>query len=236
MTTRKRAITLSVTGATIVFSPRGQRLNTFKHGLPLLGLLLMLTIESVSAANQRQWQDGVWGDPTRASAGALAVPFMGGAVAVPIVETTYIVETPRYRYFGSWRKTKPVPMTVNAPVQFAIEKDKLYVIGEDSKEYELKLTKKVLKPESANLSSPQPPQTVDAPASPKAEQTGASQRQAVDTAQVDGLTVDDLVKKLGLPSLMQNDADGVTVLYYDTGRGTRKIYLLDGRAYSVRPR
>jgi hypothetical protein len=40
---------------------------------------------------------------------------------------------------------------VNATVRVALEKEKdnLYVIGEDAKEYRLKLTKKVLKTETA---------------------------------------------------------------------------------------
>jgi hypothetical protein len=36
-------------------------------------------------------------------------------------------------------------MTVNASVKYALEKDKIYVVGEDGKEYELSVTKKVLK-------------------------------------------------------------------------------------------
>jgi hypothetical protein len=37
-------------------------------------------------------------------------------------------------------------MTVNAPVRVAVDRDKLYVIGEDEKEYELKIEKKGLTP------------------------------------------------------------------------------------------
>ena len=78
--------------------------------------------------------------------GAAAMPvFGGGAIAVPLTGTVYVLESPQMRYIGLWRKQKGIPMTVNAPVRFALEKDKLYVVGEDGKEYELKLTKKILK-------------------------------------------------------------------------------------------
>ena len=59
------------------------------------------------------------------------------------------------RFVSVMKYSQPLPsglkvpprlaMTVNAPVRFALEKDKLYVVGEDGKEYELKLTKKILK-------------------------------------------------------------------------------------------
>jgi hypothetical protein len=43
-----------------------------------------------------------------------------------------------------WRWSKQANLTVNGRVQFAVEKDKLFVIDEDGKEHEMKVVKKVL--------------------------------------------------------------------------------------------
>lgn len=65
------------------------------------------------------------------------------------VHQLYLIEADEYVYHAEqrlrWKWSKPVPMTVNEPVRFAIEKNKIYAIGEDGKEYELSLTKKVKK-------------------------------------------------------------------------------------------
>jgi hypothetical protein len=120
-----------------------------QHATAIMGFAIVLVSVVSVAAHQktnRQWQAGTWGDSTTAPAGAVAMPlYGGGAIAVPIQSTTYVIQTDTLLYVGLWRRTKLIPMTVNGPVRFALEKDKLFVIGEDGKEYELKLVKKVLK-------------------------------------------------------------------------------------------
>ena len=44
-----------------------------------------------------------------------------------------------------WKWSKPANLTVNGPVKVAIEKDKLFLIGEDGKEHEASIVKKILK-------------------------------------------------------------------------------------------
>jgi len=102
----------------------------------------------VEAERTREWQDGTWADSTTMTTGAIAFPVFGGraAVAVNATATSYAVATQQVVYFGVWRANTPIPMTVNAPVRYAVEDDRLYVIGEDGKKYSLKLTKKVLRP------------------------------------------------------------------------------------------
>ena len=60
-----------------------------------------------------------------------------------------MIETSDRWYVASqrlrWRWSKPVAMTVNAPARFAVDRDKLFVMGEDGEEDELKIEKKGLK-------------------------------------------------------------------------------------------
>jgi hypothetical protein len=44
-------------------------------------------------------------------------------------------------------RSKPVNLIINAPVRFAIEKRKLYVIDNDGKEHEAQIVKQILKPD-----------------------------------------------------------------------------------------
>lgn len=98
--------------------------------------------------DRRDWQMGTWGDTERVSQYAGSAWSEGGSTAVNRVSQVFLIHTPERWYVASqrlrWRWSKPVPMTVNAPVRFAIEGNKLYAIGEDDKEYELKIEKKGL--------------------------------------------------------------------------------------------
>ena len=44
-----------------------------------------------------------------------------------------------------WKWSKPANLTVNAPVKFAVEKRKLFVIDDDGKEHRMDILKQVLK-------------------------------------------------------------------------------------------
>jgi hypothetical protein len=83
----------------------------------------------------------------------------GSSTAVYRVYETYAIEAGDYVYVCEehikWRWSKPAVLTVNGPVQFAIEKDRIYIKSEDGSEHETKIIKKVLK-------TPPPP----APAKP----------------------------------------------------------------------
>jgi hypothetical protein len=73
----------------------------------------------------------------------------GGSTAIYRVYETYTIEAGDYVYVCEehikWRWSKPAVLTVNGPVQFAMEKDRIYIKGEDGTEHETKIVKKILK-------------------------------------------------------------------------------------------
>ena len=103
----------------------------------------------------RDWQTGTWRDTARTServgsetSGTVSGGSVSGStVDVRRVSQFYVIETDDFIYQAEqrlrWRWSNSVPLTVNDSVKFAIEKNKLYVIGEDGKEYELSLIKKI---------------------------------------------------------------------------------------------
>jgi hypothetical protein len=72
----------------------------------------------------------------------------GSATAVYSVNETYAIEAGDYVYVCQehirWRWSKAAMLTVNGPVQFAIEKDRLYIKSEDGTEHEARVIKKIL--------------------------------------------------------------------------------------------
>jgi hypothetical protein len=71
------------------------------------------------------------------------------AVAVYRVIQTYVIEAETYAYVVEerlkWRWSKPANVTVNAPVRFAVEKRKLWILDDDGKEHETQIVKRVLR-------------------------------------------------------------------------------------------
>lgn len=69
--------------------------------------------------------------------------------AVYRVYQDYVIETDQYVYIAEerlrWRWSKPANLTVNGPVQYAIEKNKMFILDEDAKEHEARVVKKILK-------------------------------------------------------------------------------------------
>ena len=55
-----------------------------------------------------------------------------------------------------WRWSKPALLTVNGPVQFAMEKSSIYIKSEDGSEHETKIIKKILKPQQPTANQPGP--------------------------------------------------------------------------------
>jgi hypothetical protein len=77
----------------------------------------------------------------------------GSSTAVYRVYETYVIDGGDYVYTCQehikWRWSKPDLLTVNGPVEFAIEKDNVFLKSEDGSEHNAKLLKKVLKESSA---------------------------------------------------------------------------------------
>jgi hypothetical protein len=120
-------------------------------------LLAVLLSAVVFTQTQRQWQDGTWRDTERLSTIAGVVGsgqvsghnYTGAASVVRKRYQLFVIEGSLHIYVGEerlrWRWSKPIPMTVNAPVRFAVSNDKVWVVGEDGKEHGLSLVKKILK-------------------------------------------------------------------------------------------
>lgn len=129
-----------------------------------LVLITLLTGTSWAKKKERVWQTGKLLDTDAVShyAGSVrdkSVPITignrtyGGPsddfTAVYRDYQTYVIEAGQYVYMCQQRlrgrRSKPVVLTVNGPVQFAIEKDSLYIKDEDGREHETKIVKKILK-------------------------------------------------------------------------------------------
>lgn len=129
-------------------------------------LLVLSVITAQGKERQRAWQTGKVLDSDRASkyVGNTASGEKSGKVtedgiyhetsnsdstAVYRVYQTYVIELGDRVYVATerlrWRWSKPADVTVNAPVKVAIEKNKLYLLGEDGKEHEAEIVKKALK-------------------------------------------------------------------------------------------
>ena len=127
--------------------------------------LIFLTNPSFAKEKQRQWQTGkvveTSGEKTYAgnvgSASGTATSSgsttygnaTGSSIAVYKVYETYTIEAGDYVYVCQerikWKWSKPALLTVNGPVQFAMEKDRIYIKSEDGSEHETKIIKKILK-------------------------------------------------------------------------------------------
>jgi hypothetical protein len=133
----------------------------------------LVTVNLASAKEkERQWQTGKVLDTNREKTYAGSVDnasgtatssgnstygnASGSSTAVYRVYETYRIEAGDYIYecqeHIKWRWSKPAMLTVNGPVQFAIEKDHIYIKSEDGSEHETKIIKKILKPKQSPAS------------------------------------------------------------------------------------
>jgi len=148
---------------------------------PLLAVVIVLlsfaTNALLGAEKSRDWQKGTVLDSQRSRyfAGMVGTANTTGTVqanggygtyqgntassqrAVYRVYETFVIEGETLAHLAQerlrWRWSKPANLTVNAPVKFAVEKRKLYVIDEDGKEHQMEIIKKVLR---ANLTGSKP--------------------------------------------------------------------------------
>ena len=127
--------------------------------------LMLFTNPSFAKEKQRQWQTGKVLDTSRDKTYAGSVGNASGtattsgrttygnasghSTAVYKVYETYTIEAGDYVYVCQehikWRWSKPALLTVNGPVQFAMEQDRIYIKSEDGSEHETKIIKKILK-------------------------------------------------------------------------------------------
>jgi hypothetical protein len=114
-----------------------------------VSVLVLLCISTAFAKKERQWQTGKLLDMKQVYG-----TFLGGDLGVPRtgawsrINETYLIDAGEYIYASQdvrSSKDKTPLLTVKGPVQFAIEKDHVYIKDEDGKEHDTKLIKKTLK-------------------------------------------------------------------------------------------
>ncbi len=139
--------------------------GTFK--MSCLALAVALSLSAVE--KKRDWQQGKLLDSERESvylgstttssgggsrSGGYSLPNYGGTVnssssAEYGVRVAYVIETEKYVYVANRlmkrRRSKEPRLIVNAPVTFAVEKQKVFVKDEDGREFEAQLVKQVLR-------------------------------------------------------------------------------------------
>jgi hypothetical protein len=126
----------------------------------MIVLVLLGATSSMAGSKRRAWQTGTLLDAERnqyfvglddspGKIGNYEYP-RGPATATYRVYPTYVIETEKYVYVVEerlrWQRSKPARLIVNAPVRFAIEKDKLYLLGGAGKEHETRIVKQIQKP------------------------------------------------------------------------------------------
>src|SRR5882724_8753330 len=94
--------------------------------------LMLLDNTSFAKEKQREWQTGKVVDTNHdRTYGGSVGNASGSSAAVYRVYETYTIEAGDYVYVCEehikWRWSKPAVLTVNGPVQFAIEKDRIYI-------------------------------------------------------------------------------------------------------------
>jgi hypothetical protein len=131
--------------------------------------ILLGTVSSGSKQKERDWQQGklLSTDEDRYFAGTVGSASTNGTVndsgdygtysahttgsqtAIYRVYQSYVIESGSYVYVARerlrWRWSKAAELTVNGPIRFAIEKDKIFILDEDGKEHDARITKKILK-------------------------------------------------------------------------------------------
>lgn len=118
------------------------------------GLLFLVVCSMVSLAKDRAWTTGTLVDSqTERGTRTVGIPSTIGSgpmiATLPNDLTLYTIDDGRYLWVVSRRLTKkhdkPLDLTINAPVKFAIEKADCYLLDDEGKEHKLTVEKKILK-------------------------------------------------------------------------------------------
>jgi len=100
---------------------------------------------SSSDAKDRSWQTAKLLSAELREGNAVAVPIMA-RLLLEGLSRGYVLETETTVYETQWRSPKPLSLTVNGPVKFAVEKGNvLFLIDEDGKERKLGIIRKTAK-------------------------------------------------------------------------------------------
>ena len=118
------------------------------------GLLLLVVCSVVSLAKDRTWTTGTLVDSeTERGTRTVGIPStIGSGPMIATLRndvTLYTIDDGKYLWVVSRRMLKkhdkPLNLTINAPVKFAIEKEDCYLLDDEGKEHKLVVEKKTLK-------------------------------------------------------------------------------------------
>lgn len=110
-------------------------------------LIALVLVVPAQKKDKREWQEGTLTDIT-------AKRDAWGHIAYTIDTGEMVYTAGHFHFRGS---DKPLPLTINTKVKFAIEKEKFYLVDDEGKEHKLKLEKKALKTPSASPAEAAPP-------------------------------------------------------------------------------
>lgn len=119
-----------------------------------LGLLFLVVCSVTSLAKDHAWTTGTLVDSeTERGTRTVGIPStIGSGPMIATLRndvTLYTIDDGKYLWVVSRRITKkhdkPLDLTVNAPVKFAIEKSDCYLLDDEGKEHKLVVEKKTLK-------------------------------------------------------------------------------------------
>jgi hypothetical protein len=121
--------------------------NKLFKTLILLAVVVM-SISTVHAKKELQWQSGTLLDSNTQTGSRLAG--VNGTIEERRNDRTYYqIETAQYSYVVSRtllrRHDKPLNVTINGPIQFAIDGEDVYVKDDTGTEHKLTLEKKIVK-------------------------------------------------------------------------------------------
>jgi hypothetical protein len=110
--------------------------------------LILAGIIAVSAtAKDHNWQTGKMIDTQISTRYAGQTGGNGNTEPINIVWQTVVIAGDNYTYAAErtlrWRWTKPANLTVNAPIKFAVEKEKLFLVDDSGREYQLDIDKRI---------------------------------------------------------------------------------------------
>jgi hypothetical protein len=120
----------------------------------LCGVLFLGIFSAVSAAKDRAWTTGILvNSETQRGTRTVGIPSAIGSG--PMIATLrndvklYTIDDGRYVWVVSRRMLKkhdkPINVTINAPVKFAVEDQDCYLLDDQGKEHKLVVEKKTLK-------------------------------------------------------------------------------------------
>lgn len=114
--------------------------------LPFLLVLLLFLTPLLAKEKKREWQVGKLISAETKDAGVVGLPIAGIVVVKNIQWWVYVIETDSLTYELLWRSTKPLNVTVEGRIKFAVAKNgKLFVVDDGGKERKLSVLRKKAK-------------------------------------------------------------------------------------------